>query len=199
MKMLDKNYNFTQIEQINHKKWKDLKINQYNPNISREETFVVDTPPPGISGTLHMGHVFSYTQTDFIVRYKRMIGKNIFYPMGFVFWTLIYDSIYAFLDIEDDKKIGVKSLAIILENKNSKLYFYFFGTIFLFLSILSEILIKPGYYIYMNIIPAFIIYYLINSLEIKNKISVMKIFKNNIILGSSLLVVILCNFIKIIN
>jgi valyl-tRNA synthetase len=83
MKMLGKNYNFVQIEEINHQKWKNLKINQYNPNISREETFVVDTPPPGISGTLHMGHVFSYTQTDFIVRYKRMIGKNIFYPMGF--------------------------------------------------------------------------------------------------------------------
>ncbi len=45
-------------------------------------TFVVDTPPPTVSGSLHVGHVFSYTHQDLIVRYQRMIGKNIAYPMG---------------------------------------------------------------------------------------------------------------------
>jgi len=45
--------------------------------------FVIDTPPPTVSGLLHMGHIFSYTQADFVARYQRMIGKNVFYPMGF--------------------------------------------------------------------------------------------------------------------
>jgi valyl-tRNA synthetase len=83
MKTLNKNYDFSQVEKYNRTKWHNLKTYQYDSTFSREDSFIVDTPPPGISGTLHMGHVFSYTQTDFIVRYKRMIGKNIFYPMGF--------------------------------------------------------------------------------------------------------------------
>ncbi|TMB18033.1 MAG: valine--tRNA ligase, partial [Deltaproteobacteria bacterium] len=53
-----------------------------DPARPREETFVVDTPPPTVSGSLHVGHVFSYTHTDVIVRYQRMRGRNVFYPMG---------------------------------------------------------------------------------------------------------------------
>ena len=49
---------------------------------AREHSFVIDTPPPTVSGTLHMGHVFSYTQADFIARFQRMTGKNVFYPIG---------------------------------------------------------------------------------------------------------------------
>jgi valyl-tRNA synthetase len=43
---------------------------------------VIDTPPPTVSGSLHVGHVFSYTQTDVLARFERMRGKNVFYPMG---------------------------------------------------------------------------------------------------------------------
>src|SRR5476649_2368094 len=46
-------------------------------------SFVIDTPPPTVSGLLHMGHIFSYTQADFIARYQRMQGKTVFYPIGF--------------------------------------------------------------------------------------------------------------------
>jgi valyl-tRNA synthetase len=62
--------------------WQAAGIYHYDPSRPRHETFVVDTPPPTASGTLHVGHVFSYTQPDVVVRYWRMRGKNIFYPMG---------------------------------------------------------------------------------------------------------------------
>jgi valyl-tRNA synthetase len=62
--------------------WEESGIYRYDPSRGREETFVVDTPPPTVSGSLHIGHVFSYTQTDVIARYQRMRGKNIYYPMG---------------------------------------------------------------------------------------------------------------------
>ncbi len=48
----------------------------------REHVFSIDTPPPTASGSLHMGHVFSYTHTDCVARYKRMAGFNVFYPIG---------------------------------------------------------------------------------------------------------------------
>lgn len=75
-------YNHLEVESKCRKFWEDLGIYRWDPKIPREKTFVVDTPPPTASGALHIGHVFSYTQTDVIVRYQRMRGKNIFYPMG---------------------------------------------------------------------------------------------------------------------
>ncbi|WP_441289782.1 valine--tRNA ligase [Sorangium sp. KYC3313] len=62
--------------------WEAQGTYRYDPSRPRDETFIVDTPPPTVSGSLHVGHVFSYTHTDLIVRYQRMRGKNIFYPMG---------------------------------------------------------------------------------------------------------------------
>src|SRR5690554_1330369 len=49
---------------------------------TRENIFSIDTPPPTASGSLHIGHVFSYTHTDVVARYQRMVGKKVFYPMG---------------------------------------------------------------------------------------------------------------------
>jgi valyl-tRNA synthetase len=62
--------------------WEREGTYRYDPSRPREQTFVVDTPPPTVSGSLHIGHVFSYTQTDLIVRFWRMRGKNTYYPMG---------------------------------------------------------------------------------------------------------------------
>src|SRR5690625_3272121 len=63
-------------------RWEYNRVYAFNPDTTREQVFSIDTPPPTASGSLHVGHVFSYTQTDVIARYQRMCGKNVFYPMG---------------------------------------------------------------------------------------------------------------------
>ena len=64
-------------------KWEHEKTYCYNENPPPDQKpFVIDTPPPTLSGTLHIGHIFSYTQTDILARFQRMRGRNVFYPMG---------------------------------------------------------------------------------------------------------------------
>ncbi len=65
-----------------HHAWQEAGLYHWDENRPREETFVVDTPPPTASGSLHIGHVFSYSHTDILVRYQRMRGRNIYYPLG---------------------------------------------------------------------------------------------------------------------
>jgi valyl-tRNA synthetase len=61
--------------------WQDEGVQRFDET-GRGTAFVIDTPPPTVSGSLHVGHVFSYTQTDALARYQRMRGRNVFYPMG---------------------------------------------------------------------------------------------------------------------
>jgi valyl-tRNA synthetase len=63
-------------------RWLDEGTYKFNPDTTREQVYSIDTPPPTASGSLHVGHMFSFTQTDVLARYQRMIGKNVFYPMG---------------------------------------------------------------------------------------------------------------------
>jgi len=79
---LPKNYKPEDVETQWLKAWEDEGLYKWDPTRSREETFVVDTPPPTVSGSLHVGHLFSYSHQDFIVRFQRMMGKNIFFPIG---------------------------------------------------------------------------------------------------------------------
>lgn len=79
---LEKKYNPKDSENHWQHHWASHGTFDYDPSIPRADTFVIDTPPPTVSGQLHMGHIFSYTQTDFIARFWRMSGKNVFYPMG---------------------------------------------------------------------------------------------------------------------
>jgi valyl-tRNA synthetase len=63
-------------------RWEENGTYRFERGRSRAEVFSIDTPPPTVSGSLHVGHVFSYTHTDVIARFQRMRGREVFYPMG---------------------------------------------------------------------------------------------------------------------
>lgn len=79
--MLDKKYNAEEKENKWLNYWKENKVYEFKPD--QREVFSIDTPPPTVNGKIHIGHIFSYTQTEMIARYKRLRGYNIFYPFGF--------------------------------------------------------------------------------------------------------------------
>ncbi len=78
--MVKENYNFKEVEEQIRQFWEREKL--YKFEIGKGKIFSVDTPPPTVSGKMHIGHAFSYSQQDFIVRYRRMKGDTIFYPFG---------------------------------------------------------------------------------------------------------------------
>ena len=80
--MMEKHYDALRIEKEMQQFWKENNIYAYD-STSKKQTYSIDTPPPTVSGGLHIGHIFSYTQAEIIARFKRMQGFNIFYPFGF--------------------------------------------------------------------------------------------------------------------
>ncbi len=70
------------LEQKWSQHWKTEGTYAFDRTQPRENVYSIDTPPPTVSGSLHVGHVFSYTHPDTIARYQRMNGKTVFYPMG---------------------------------------------------------------------------------------------------------------------
>ena len=79
--MLDKKYDSKEKEQ----KWLDYWVTNdvYKFERNNKEVYSIDTPPPTVSGKIHIGHIFSYSQAEMIARYKRLRGYNVFYPFGF--------------------------------------------------------------------------------------------------------------------
>src|SRR5437899_1851961 len=62
-------------------RWERDGTYRFDRAAPREQVFSIDTPPPTVSGSLHVGHVFSYTHTDIVARYRRMRGQEVFYPI----------------------------------------------------------------------------------------------------------------------
>ncbi|GAF95213.1 unnamed protein product, partial [marine sediment metagenome] len=62
--------------------WETDGTYTFDVSSTRDQVFSIDTPPITVSGSMHMGHVFSYTHTDIIARFQRMLGKSVFYPIG---------------------------------------------------------------------------------------------------------------------
>jgi valyl-tRNA synthetase len=63
-------------------RWETEGVYRFDRTASRDQVFAIDTPPPTVSGSLHIGHVFSYSHTDIVARFQRMRGKAVFYPIG---------------------------------------------------------------------------------------------------------------------
>src|ERR1043166_8027194 len=63
-------------------RWETSRVYAFDRTKSRGDVYAIDTPVPTVSGSLHVGHVFSFTHTDLIARFQRMRGKAVFYPMG---------------------------------------------------------------------------------------------------------------------
>src|SRR5579864_7199983 len=63
-------------------RWEESGVYRFDRTRARRDVYSIDTPPPTVSGSLHVGHVFSYTHTDTVARFQRMRGKAVFYPMG---------------------------------------------------------------------------------------------------------------------
>jgi valyl-tRNA synthetase len=79
---LPKRYNPKTAEPMLQDNWRAMGVYDFLPG-SDSPVYAIDTPPPTVSGKLHLGHTFSYSQTDFMARFWRMKGYNVFYPMGF--------------------------------------------------------------------------------------------------------------------
>ena len=62
--------------------WEASGLYRFDQSRPRADVYSIDTPPPTVSGSLHVGHVFSFTHTDLIARFQRMRGRAVFYPMG---------------------------------------------------------------------------------------------------------------------
>ena len=83
--MIDK-YNYKETEQTIKQLWQTEKVFTFDTSVlttKKRQVFSIDTPPPTVSGSLHIGHIFSYTQADIIARFSRLNGYEVFYPFGF--------------------------------------------------------------------------------------------------------------------
>lgn len=101
---MDKKYDFKTHEKELEEFWEKNQIYKYEHGKDRK-IFSIDTPPPTVSGKLHIGHVFSYTQAEMIARFKRMQGYDVFYPFGFDDNGLPTERL-----VEKDEKIRANSL-----------------------------------------------------------------------------------------
>jgi len=79
---MPKRYQPSTVEPRIQAEWQESGIYQFDPGLAGP-IYSIDTPPPTVSGHLHLGHAYSYSQPDFMARFWRMNGYNVFYPMGY--------------------------------------------------------------------------------------------------------------------
>src|SRR3990167_484772 len=79
---MEKHYDFELIEKQMQTLWREMRAYAFKSDPSKP-LYSIDTPPPTVNGSLHIGHIFSYTQAEMIARYRRMQGYHVFYPFGF--------------------------------------------------------------------------------------------------------------------
>lgn len=79
--MLDKRFNLKNEKEM-QKLWEEKEAYKFK-GVDERPVYSVDTPPPTVSGKLHVGHIFSFTQSEMLVRYHRLKGENVYYPFGF--------------------------------------------------------------------------------------------------------------------
>ncbi len=91
---------FHKIEQKWQAHWEKNKTYKFNPK-SKQPVYSIDSPPPTVSGTMHLGHAFAFAQQDFIARYKKMRSYNVFHPFGF-------DNNGLATALMVEKKLGIK-------------------------------------------------------------------------------------------
>lgn len=103
---MDRKYEFKNAEKEMQELWKKEEIYRFQ-NGKDKKVFSIDTPPPTVSGSLHIGHVFSYTQAEIIARFKRMEGYDVFYPFGFDDNGLPTERL-----VEKEEKIRAKELPL---------------------------------------------------------------------------------------
>src|SRR5438094_651893 len=99
--------------------WETAGTYRFDRSRTRDQIFAIDTPPPTVSGSLHVGHVMSYTHTDLVARFQRMRGKEVFYPIGWddkgvaytaeapTMWDVDFNTAVAQAEIEDREQDGL--------------------------------------------------------------------------------------------
>lgn len=101
---MSQKYDFKSTEKEMQRFWEENEVYKFQ-NGREKKIFSIDTPPPTVSGSLHIGHVFSYTQAEMIARFKRMQGYDVFYPFGFDDNGLPTERL-----VEKEKKIRAKDI-----------------------------------------------------------------------------------------
>jgi len=80
--MLEGKYKFAESEKKWQEYWQEKGVYHFDKN-SKRPTFSIDTPPPTVSGKLHIGHISGFAQADMMARFHRMSGNNLYFPLGF--------------------------------------------------------------------------------------------------------------------
>ncbi|MEM4571568.1 MAG: class I tRNA ligase family protein, partial [Nanopusillaceae archaeon] len=81
---MDKRPNYKEIEFEIRDLWFNKRKDLFKFDLKKsDKIYIIDSPPPFTSGEAHMGHMLGFTWIDFIARYKRLEGYNVYFPLGF--------------------------------------------------------------------------------------------------------------------